>query len=679
MWDERSRGSAGVPGRERRLMPMTTRDLERWVPSAQQVESANLTAFLRTAGVPDYPALLAAVKADLPGFYERIIATLDVRWDRPWDRLLDQSRGKAFATWFGGAQFNAAANCLDRHVDAGRGAAEALVWEGEDGSVRRFTFAELRDAVARLAGALGDLGVRAGDTVGIFMPLVPETAIGLLAIAYAGAIAVPAFSGYGPGALAARLADAGATVVLTVDGVSRRGKVVPVKSIVDEALRSVASVRAVLVFERTGIPIAMLPGRDFFWNERVAAATPVPTYAPTAANAQIMLLYTSGSTGKPKGANHVHAGFPLKCMIDQHLCMDVKPGDRMLWYTDMGWMMGPFLVFGGLGLGASIMLYEGTPDYPGPDRLWRICAAHQVTHLGIAPTAIRSLMTHGDDHPRRHDLSRLRILASSGEPWNTAPWKWFASNVGRGVAPIINYSGGTEIGGGILGAFPTMPLVPNSFHGPIPGMVADVYDGAGCSTRGTVGELVITEPWPGMAQSFWGGPGRSPDDDRYLATYWNRIAGTWVHGDWCIVESTPDHEEYWFIRGRSDDTINVAGKRVGPAEFESAIGAHPKVKEAAAIAVPDAVKGDVVVVFAVLRDRADESEALRVELLTCVDRSMGKSLRPKAIYFVDDLPKTRNLKVMRRVARARYLGIADLGDLSALENTKALNAIDERR
>jgi acetyl-CoA synthetase len=670
--------SAALPGSERHGMDTMPSSLERWTPSAEQIERANLTAFLRTAGLHDYHALLATVKADVPGFYDRLVRTLDLRWDRPWDRVVDQSRGKPFATWFPGAQFNAAANCLDRHVDAGRGAERALTWEGEDGAVRTFTFAELRAAVARLAGALRALGVSEGDTVGIFMPLLPETAIGLLAIAYLGAIAVPAFSGYGPDALASRLADARAKVLLTVDGVSRRGKPVATKSIVDDALRSAPTVRSVLVFDRVGVEVPMQSGRDFSWREVTAAATPLPTYVRTSANAQVMLLYTSGSTGKPKGANHVHAGFPLKCMIDQHLCMDVKPGDRMLWFTDMGWMMGPFLVFGSLGLGASIVLYEGTPDYPTPDRLWNICATHHVTHLGIAPTAIRSLMAHGDEHPRRHDLSRLRILASSGEPWNTEPWKWFATNVGRGIAPIINYSGGTEIGGGIIGAFPTMPLVPNSFHGPIPGMVADVYDTAGLPVRGAVGELVLTEPWPGMTQSFWNGDPASHDDERFIATYWSRFDQTWVHGDWCIVESQ-DGAEYWFIRGRSDDTINVAGKRVGPAEFESAVGAHALVKEAAAIAVPDAVKGDVVVVLAVLRKRSDESEAVRAELVGCVDRAMGKSLRPKAIHFVDDLPKTRNLKIMRRVARARYLGNVDLGDLTALENTASLDAIDARR
>ncbi|HTW86046.1 MAG TPA: AMP-binding protein [Candidatus Sulfotelmatobacter sp.] len=652
-----------------------TPTLERWNPTAEQVASANLTAFAHTLGVEGYRGLLDAAQRDLPGFYERLVEKLRLRWDTTAERVLDLERGKPFARWFPGARLNAAANCLDRWVDRGLGSAEALVWEGEDGAERRYTFRELRDAVARLGTVLRDAGVRKGDRVGIFMPLIPETAIGLLAIAYIGAIAVPAFSGYGPDALATRLADAGAKVLMTVDGVTRRGKPVVSKVVADEALAQAPSVTTVLVYPRIGLDVPMTPGRDVRWDEAVARAQPLATYEHTGADDQIMLLYTSGSTGKPKGANHVHGGFPLKAMIDQYLLMDVKEGDRMLWFTDMGWMMGPWLVFGSLGLGASIMLYEGTPDYPHPDRLWSICARHAVTHLGIAPTAIRSLMAHGDEWPARHDLSGLRILASSGEPWNTEPWKWFATHVGRGVAPIINYSGGTEIGGGIVGCVPTLPLVPNSFHGPVPGMIADVYDAQGKPLRGAVGELVVTQPWPGMTQSFWGGDPHTADDARYLATYWERFPDTWVHGDWCEV----DADGFWFIRGRSDDTINVAGKRVGPAEFESAVVSHPKIKEAAAIAVPDEIKGDVVVVLAVAKNAADEGDALRAELFAIVDRVMGKSLRPKAIQFVDDLPKTRNLKVMRRVARGRYLGATDLGDLSALDNPGALDAIDRRR
>jgi acetyl-CoA synthetase len=650
---------------------------DRWIPSAEAIAAANLTAFAHDLGVDGYEGLVRAGTSDLPGFYERLVRRLDLRWDTPWSAVLDLERGLPFARWFPGAGFNAAANCLDRHVDAGRGDDEALVWEGEDGSIRRFTFAELRADVARLAAALRARGIGPGDAVGIFMPLLPETAIGLLALGYLGAIAVPAFSGYGPEALATRLAGAGAKALLTVDGVLRRNKPVDMKRTADEALLAAPSVTTVFVFDRTGADVPMTPGRDLRWRDAVAAATPLATYARTDANDRILLLYTSGSTGKPKGVNHVHAGFPLKNMIDQYLCMDVRPRDRMLWYTDMGWMMGPFLIYGTLGLGATAVLYEGTPDFPEPDRLWRVCSTHGVTHLGIAPTAIRALMAHGTSWPARHDLSSLRILASSGEAWNTEPWKWFLTYVGGGRAPIVNYSGGTEIGGGIVAAMPTLPMVPNCFHGPIPGMIADVVDPAGRPLRGEVGELVLRAPFVGMAQSFWGGDAHTNDDARYLATYWERFPELWVHGDWCVVENDGERD-YWFIRGRSDDTVNVAGKRVGPAEFESAVVAHERIREAAAIAVPDELKGDVVVLLAVAHRRADENDALRAELVALVDHALGKSLRPKAIWFVDDLPRTRNLKVMRRVARARYLGL-DPGDLSALDNPSSLQAIDALR
>ena len=655
-------------------MSVSAQAAYRWEPSEQQKRDANLTRLLEKMRVDSYPALLDAIARDIRPFNETIVDMLDLQWDRRWDQLLDMSRGKPFAKWFGGAQYNAAANCIDRWIARGHGDVRAIVWEGEDGAIRTLTFTQLREAVTRLAGTLHAVGVGKGDTVGIFMPLIPETAIGLLAIAYIGAIAVPAFSGYGPQALATRLDDAKAKVLLTVNGVLRRGKPVAMKTIADEALESAPSVKHVLVYHRTKLDVPMKPGRDLDWETTVATHPPIAGCACTDANDEMMLLYTSGSTGKPKGVVHVHAGFPIKAMIDESLCMDVRAGDRMLWFTDIGWMMGPWLIFGTLGLGATAVLYEGAPDYPKPDRLWGVCETHGVTHLGIAPTAIRALMVHGNEPVKAHDLSRMRILASSGEPWNTEPWKWFAHVVGGDRLPIINYSGGTEIAGGIVGCFPTMPLVPNSFHGPIPGMVADVYDAGGKPVRGDVGELIVKEPWPGMTQSFWGGSAKVRDDARYLASYWERFPDTWVHGDWCVI----DEDGFWYIRGRSDDTINVAGKRVGPAEFESALVSDTRVKEAAAIAVPDEIKGDVVVCLVVAKNREHECDTMRDELMHIIERVLGKSLRPKSIHFVDDLPKTRNLKVMRRVARARYLGL-DPGDLSSLENTAALDAIDARR
>ena len=322
--------------------PTTQPLLDRWDPTAEQIAAAHVTGFARELAVDGYAGLLAAAAADPGHFHERLVRRLDLRWDTPWREILDLSRGKALARWFPGASMNAAANCLDRHVDAGRGNELALVWEGEEGAVRRYTFAELREAVARLGAVLRDCGIGPGDTVGMFMPLIPEAAIGLLAIGYIGAIAVPAFSGYGPDALATRLADSGAKLLLTVDGVNRRGKPVDSKSIADEALRAAPSVRTVLVFERIGLKVPMQPGRDRSWTASVDAATPLDTYARTSANDRMMLLYTPGSTGKPKGVNHVHGGFPIKAQSTS-ISMDVRPGDRMLWYTDMGWMMGPWL------------------------------------------------------------------------------------------------------------------------------------------------------------------------------------------------------------------------------------------------------------------------------------------------------------------------------------------------
>jgi acetyl-CoA synthetase len=640
-----------------------------WTPTSKHIADANLTRFMERVGCATLESLWEYARADIARFYHELVGELGLAWFERYSATLDLSAGLPFARWFVGGRYNASFNCLDRWVRAGRGAQTALVWEGEDGAVRTFTFDDLLGHVCRLAGALRRLGVAAGDTVGIYMPLLPETAMALLAVGRIGAIAVPAFSGYGAPALATRLADAGVKVLLTADGVSRRGKTVDMKTTADAALAGVPSLKHVMVFRRTGADIPWTSGRDVEWERAVADEPSFVEAEHTASEDPYLLLYTSGSTGKPKGAVHGHAGFPIKVQIDQFLCFDVKPGERMLWFTDMGWMMGPFLVLGALGLGASIVLYEGTPDYPTPDRLWQVVARHRVTHLGIAPTAIRALMVHGDDLPHQHDLSSLRILGSSGEAWNPEPYRWFARHVGGGRAPIINYSGGTEISGGILGCYPVRALKACAFHGPVFGVDADVVNEHGVSVRGEVGELAIRQPWPGMTQGFWG------DDERYLKTYWSRFPDVWVHGDWASV----DADGFWYIHGRSDDTINVAGKRVGPAEYESAIVAHAGVREVAAVAVPDELKGESVVCLVVVRPAVGESEALRSELNSRVIEDLGKALAPKAVKFVDDLPHTRNGKMMRRVARARYLKLESLGDLSALENPTSLEAIDRAR
>ena len=383
----------------------------------------------------------------------------------------------------------------------------------------------------------------------------------------------------------------------------------------------------------------------------------------------LMIIYTSGTTGRPKGTLHVHGGFPVKAAQDMAHCFDVGSEDTVFWFTDLGWMMGPWLILGTLALGATMVLYEGTPDHPAPDRLWRMVDQHKVTVLGVSPTLVRSLMTHGNDLPARHDLSSLRILGGTGETWNPEPFHWFFDQVGGGRIPIINYTGGTEISGGILCGNVLRHLRPCSFAGPVPGMAADVVDAEGNPVRGEVGELVIRNPWPGMTRGFWG------DRERYLETYWNRFEGLWVHGDWAYVDPQDD---LWYVLGRSDDTIKVAGKRLGPAEVESVLVGHPAVAESAAIGVPDELKGEALVCFVILRPGHTGSDELMNELKDLVAGALGKPLRPKEIHFVADLPRTRNAKILRRVVRSVYTG-RDPGDLSALENPSALAAIGATR
>jgi acetyl-CoA synthetase len=377
-----------------------------------------------------------------------------------------------------------------------------------------------------------------------------------------------------------------------------------------------------------------------------------------------MLLYTSGTTGRPKGAVHSHCGFPIKAAQDMMHAHDVHAGDTMYWVSDIGWMMGPWELLGMTLLGGTAVIYDGALDHPAPDRLWSLVERHGVNILGVSPTLIRSLMRHGDDYVRRHDLRSLRILSSTGEPWNPEPWRWFFDVVGGGTRPIINYSGGTEVSGGLLAGSVLAPLKPAAFSGPPPGIAADVVDAHGRSVRGQVGELVVRAPWMGMTHGFWN------DRERYEETYWSRFPGVWVHGDWAAI----DEDGLWYILGRSDDTIKIAGKRLGPAEVESILIEHPAVLEAAAVGIPDELKGQALACFCVLRSGHAASGALGDELRALVVTRLGKPLRPTVVQVVPDLPKTRNAKIMRRVIRAAYLGQA-LGDVSSLENPAAVEAI----
>ncbi len=642
-----------------------------WEPSPEVIERARLTRFMRRHGIADHDQLLQRSIEDPDWFWAALIEDLGVRFSKPYDKVLDLSAGPEWPRWFAGGELNIVETCLDQWLSGELAQPDkiALVWEGEPGEVRRLTYRQLHQEVCRLGRALGRLGIKAGDGVGVFLPMCPETAITLLAIAKIGAVIVPLFSGFGSGAVAARLNDAGARLLICADGFYRRGKVVAMKEVADEALHDCPGVEHVIVLRRIGREIPWMHGRDRVWEQLLEHEDSHLATVACQPDDPLMVIYTSGTTGKPKGALHSHAGFPVKGAQDMAWGFDLGRDDTIFWITDIGWMMGPWLIFGSLSQGATMVLYEGTPDTPGPDRIWRMIADHRVTIFGCAPTLIRALMSAGDSPPAGHDLTSLRIIGGTGEPWNPEPWLWFFEHVGGRRLPVINYTGGTEVAGGILQTNVLSPLRPCSFSGPIAGMAADVFDDQGKSVRGQVGELVIRAPWVGMTNGFW------KDRDRYVSTYWSRFEGVWVHGDWAYIDP---RDGLWYVLGRSDDTLKIAGKRLGPAEIESVIGSHGGVQESAAVGVPDEVKGEALVVFVVTRPGTAGGPQLAEELKALVSRQMGKPLRPKAIHFVPELPKTRNAKILRRVVKAVYLGLAP-GDLTALENPQSLEAIGAAR
>ncbi|MBV8300673.1 MAG: AMP-binding protein [Candidatus Dormibacteraeota bacterium] len=648
-------------------MTATTTSPYAWVPSPEQIRASRIRGFVDSLGLADLEEVQRFAIADPERFWTAVADDIGLEWSSRFTQAIDTSPGIEWTRFWVGGRLNLAALAVDRWAQRTPDK-EAIVWEGDDGAVRRWSYAELHGEVQRAGAALRSLGVGAGDAVGLCMPMMPETAALFLACARIGAVVAPLFSGYGAPAIVSRLRDCDAKVLCIADGFLRRGGQVDLKATADSVAADVPSLRHVLVVRRLGRDVTMHAPRDRWYHELQPDVATTAEPADTAADSPLMVIYTSGTTGRPKGTLHVHGGFPVKAAQDIAHCFDVGAADRVMWFTDIGWMMGPWVICGALMHGATLVLFEGTPDHPGPDRLWSVVERHRVSVLGVAPTVVRALMPHGDEPVRSHDLGSLRVLGSSGEPWNTEPWLWFQRVAGRGQCPVINYSGGTEVSGGILGCTMLRPLRPGAFSSPVPGMAADVVDEHGRSVRGAVGELVVRAPWPGMTQGFW------RDPDRYLETYWSRFDGVWVHGDWAEV----DGDGQWYIRGRSDDTLKIAGKRLGPAEVESALVAHPAVAEAAAIGVPDAVKGEALVAFVVLKAGVTDGPDLRRDLARRVSDDLGKALAPKAVEIVSELPKTRNAKVLRRVVRAVYLG-SDPGDLTSLENRSAIDAIQALR
>jgi acetyl-CoA synthetase len=639
-----------------------------WRPTPDYIENSHLTNFMRLHDIPNFQELMRLSTQDIAWFTDAVINYLDIRFYQPYEKVLDISSGPEMPKWCLGGKMNIVHNCLDKYIGTETENLTALITETETGETCTYSYGELWQRVNRAANALRSLGIGKGDAVGLYMPMTCEIVIAMLAIAKIGGVILPLFSGYGAGAIQTRLVDAEAKALITADGFTRRGKPVNLKKIADEAAAQTPSLKHMIVLDNAGLDVDLHPERDHDWGTLISVEPSTAETEITDAEDLLMVIYTSGTTGRPKGAVHTHASFPIKAAQDMAFGTDVHPGHRIYWMTDMGWMMGPWLVFGGLILGSTIVLYDGAPDYPGPDRVWDLVERHKITTLGVSPTLIRSLIPHGEEQFRKHDLSSLRFFASTGEPWNPDPWMWLFEKVGQGKRPIINYSGGTEISGGIVMGSPILPLKPCSFSAPCPGMAADVLDENGLPVRNQVGELVIKAPWIGMTRSFW------KDPDRYIETYWSRWPGIWVHGDFAAV----DEDGLWYILGRSDDTIKIAGKRLGPAEAESVLVSHPDVVEAAAIGVPHEIKGSELVVFCVLAQHAQPDDHLKNDLKARVANALGKPLAPKEVRFVGDLPKTRNAKVMRRMIRAAYLGI-DPGDTSSLVNPEAVEEIRQSK
>jgi acetyl-CoA synthetase len=653
-------------------------------PSQEFVESTNVRRFMQEHGIENYDELIERTTGDVEGveasgidwFWDELVDHLGIDFYEAYDSVRDDADGPQFSDWYPGGEINVAHNTVDRHaaLDSPTRNRVALIWEGEDGDVREVTYHELKRESNKVANYLESQSVETGDRVGLYMPMVPEVVSILYGCFKAGAIAVPIFSGFGVDATATRIEDPEVDVLFTADGFYRRGDRMTLKGAADEAMADADhEVRSVVVYRRwDDSEPPMTDGRDEFWVDAVdPAADEYETKSLDSAQ-ESMLLYSSGTTGKPKGIVHTHAGALMQCAKEVYFGFDHKPHDRFFWVSDIGWMMGPWTLIGNHAFGGTVFMYEGAPDYPEPDRFWEMIDRHDLTVFGISPTAIRALRKRGDDWLEGHDLSSLRLLGSTGEPWDPESWMWFYENVGGSEAPIINISGGTEICGCFLMPMPTQPLKPCTLGGPGLGMAVDIVNSQGESVAdtGERGFLVSRDSCPSMTKSLWEG------DERYLDTYWSSFEDPplWDHGDW----AQKDEDGFWFLHGRADDALNVAGRKVGPAEVEGALIEHEAVNQAAAVGVPDDTTGTAVVTYVILEEGYEESDGLREELREQVGEELGKPFRPREVLFVDEFPKTQSGKIIRRAIQATYTG-EDLGDMSSIENPGALDRLEDAR
>ena len=652
-------------------------------PTQEWIESTNVWAFMQAHDIDDHEEFLARTTgqhdrddAGIEWFWDELVDYLGLEFDEPYDAVRDDTDGPQFTDWYPGGRLNIAHNVLDRYAEGDRADENAIVWEGEPGEVREITFAELHAQSNRVANYLESVGIGTGDTVGLYMPMVPEVTSILYGCFKVGAIAVPIFSGFGVDATATRIEDSECSVLFTGDGFYRRGDELTLKDAADAAIAETGHVEDVVVYDRLGsrgeesdADVPWNPNRDAWWEDAVGSTADAYESKSLPSDQESMLLYSSGTTGEPKGIVHTHAGSLVQPAKELHFGFDLQPDDRFFWVSDIGWMMGPWTLIGTHAFGGTVFMYEGAPDHPEPDRFWEMIDRHDLTQFGISPTAIRALREHGDHWVEKHDLSSLRLLGSTGEPWDRESWEWFYEAVGDEACPIINISGGTEIMGCFLLPMPTQSLKPCSLGSPGPGMDVDVVDADGNSVADDHerGYLVARDSCPSMTKSLWSG------DERYLEEYWSTWEDLWDHGDW----AQRDEDGFWFLHGRADDALNVAGRKVGPAEIEGVLAEHDAVTQAAVVGVPDETTGTAVEAFVIPDPDAEADDALAANLRELVGREQGKPFRPRAIYFVDDLPRTQSGKIIRRAVRSLAQD-EDPGDLSSMENPEALAALRER-
>jgi acetyl-CoA synthetase len=629
-----------------------------YTPAPEIVANANIMQYARSKGFAGWDQLYAWSVENPLEFWSDMAKRLE--WYEPWETVLDDSQ-KPFFKWFTGGKFNIIHNAIDRHLKTWRRNKQALIWEGEDGSQRTFSYLAVNREVSKLANVLKSMGVQQGDIVSIYMPRVPELMFAMLACAKIGAAHSVIYGGFSTEALRDRIADAESKVLITADGGYMRGKIVELKKIADEAMDHSPSLQTCIVLRRTGHDVTMQPGRDYWWHDlmNLPIASIKCETVPVDAEHPLYILYTSGSTGKPKGVMHVHGGYAVGISATLHMTFDIKEEDRYWCAADPGWVTGhSYIVYGPLIEGATSFMYEGAPNYPYPNRWWSLVEKYGINILYTAPTAIRGLMRFGDAWPSRHDLSSLRLLGSVGEPINPEAWRWFYNVIGKGRCPIMDTWWQTETGAFMITPNPTTSLKPGSGTRPFLGISMDVVDEDGMPKGANEdGLLVARTPWPAMMRTIL------HDPDRYANQYWNSApAGMYTAGD----SARKDEDGYFWVIGRIDDVIKVSGYRLGTAEIESALVSHPAVSEAAAIGLPHEVKGTAIHCFVILRAGLSGSEALADELRAHVGREMGPIARPEQVTFVPSLPKTRSGKIMRRVLKAQALG-QDPGDLSTLE------------